>query len=326
LKSSQFYKLALSLVVVLVTGLTLAATAGAVTVNKLLLYGPSVDGGASSAEAQQAAALGLGVDVVDAATWSSMTTAQFAQYRAIVIGDNHDSGEVTELAAAEGNAGVWGPAVNGNVIATGADPEYHADFGPGGGGDPGAVTYINRALAFAAGSPTQTGAYVALDGYYSGGSPEAPAKVLDGFGQGAFSMIGDGSDDIHIDPAVSGPTELSDSILSDWGDTTHSYFSRYPSTFKVWAIGVDPTGPYTTSDGQKGFQDWIVRAAEPIPAATTCVVPKLKGKSIKKAKKKLRNGNCKLGKKKGHGKRVKKQKPKAGTVLPEGSKVKVTVH
>ena len=57
-----------------------------------------------------------------------------------------------------------------------------------------------------------------------------------------------------------------------------------------------------------------------------CLVPKLKGKSIKKAKKKLRNGNCKLGKKKGHGKKVTKQKPKAGTVLPEGSKVKVTVH
>lgn len=324
MKTSRLNKLAVLLILVVTAGLASAATAGAVTVDKVLLYGPSVDTGASSAEAQQAAALGLGVDVADAATWSSMTTAQFAQYRAIVIGDNHDSGDVTELAAAEGNAGVWGPAVNGNVIATGADPEYHADFSGGGGEDPGAVTYINRALAFAAGSPTQTGAYVALDGYYNGGSPEEPAKVLDGFGQEAFWMVGEGSDDIHIDPAVSGPTELSDSILSDWGDTTHSYFSRYPSTFKVWAIGLDPTGPYTTSDGQKGFQDFIVRPAEPIPA--TCVVPKLKGKSLKKSKKKLRNANCKLGKKKGHGKKVKKQKPKPGTVLPEGSTVKVTVH
>jgi hypothetical protein len=58
----------------------------------------------------------------------------------------------------------------------------------------------------------------------------------------------------------------------------------------------------------------------------TCVVPKLKGKMLKKAKKKLRNRNCRLGKVKGHGKKVKKQKPKAGTVLPEGSTVKVTVR
>jgi PASTA domain-containing protein len=321
LKSSRFCKLAVSLVVVLVAGFASAATASA---DKVLLFGPSVDGGASSVEGQQAAAQGFGVDVADAAAWSSMTTAQFAAYRAIVIGDNHDSGEVSDLSAAEANAGVWGAAVNGNVIVTGADPEYHAD--PGAGGDPGAVTYISRGVEFAAGSPTQTGAYIALDGYYNGGSPEQPAKVLDGFGQDAFGMVGEGSDDIHIDPAVSGPSALSDSILSDWGDTTHSYFSRYPTTFKVWAIGVDPTGPYTTSDGQKGFADWIVRAAEPLPVAPTCVVPKLKGKSIKKAKKKLRNGNCKLGKKKGHGKKVTKQKPKPGTVLPEGSKVKVTVH
>ena len=57
-----------------------------------------------------------------------------------------------------------------------------------------------------------------------------------------------------------------------------------------------------------------------------CVVPKLKGKSLKKAKKKLSKSDCRLGKvkNKGHGK-VKKQKPKPGKVLPVGSKVKVTL-
>jgi hypothetical protein len=320
LKKSRSYLLAVSLAAVLTAALASAASAGAVTTNKVLLYGPSTFGGAASLEAQQAAALGLGVDVVDAGTWSSMTAAQFAQYRAIVIPDNHDSGEESDLAAAEANAGVWGPAVDGNVIATGADPEYHGDFVDG-GSDPGAVTYINRALAYAAGTPVQTGAYIALDGTYTHGSPEQPAKVLDGFGQGAFWMSDPGSDDIHIDPAVSGgPTGLSDSILSNWGETTHSYFSRYPSTFKVWAIGLDATGPYTTSDGQKGFQDFIIR-----PAGPTCTVPKVKGKSRKKAKKKIRASNCTI-KVKGHGKKVKKQKPKPGTLLPQGSTVKVTVH
>jgi PASTA domain len=320
LKTSRFYMLAVSLVVVLTAGLASAGSAGAVTTNKVLLYGPSTFGGAASIEAQQAAALGLGVDVADAATWSSMTAAQFAQYRAIVIPDNHDSGDPADLAAAEANAGVWGPAVNGNVIASGADPEYHGDFDGGGGSDPGAVSYINRALAFAAGTPIQTGAYIALDGYYSNPGSETPAKVLDGFGAGAFGMNNTGSDDIHIDPAVTGPTQLSDSILSNWGETTHSYFSRYSSTFRVWAIGLSPAGPYTTSDGQKGFQDFIVR-----PAGPTCTVPKVKGKSKKKAKKKIRASNCTI-KVKGHGKKVKKQKPKPGTLLPQGSTVKVTVH
>jgi hypothetical protein len=254
-----------------------------------------------------------------------MTTAQFAAYRAIVISDNHDSGEVTDLAAAEANASVWGAAVNGNVIITGADPEYHAD--PAGGNDPGAVTYVNKAVGFAAGSPTQTGAYIALDGYYQDVDPNGVAKVLDGFAPGGFLISSGSADTIRIDPAVTGPSGLSDQILSNWSTTTHSYFTKYPSAFKVWAVGLDPGGTYTTSNGQKGFPNFLARAALPIPATPpSCVVPKLKGKSVKKSKKKLRNGNCRLGKKKGHGKKVKKQKPKAGTVLPEGSTVKVTVH
>jgi hypothetical protein len=318
LKSSRFCKLGVSLVVILAAGFTSAATASA---DKVLLFGPSVFGGASSVEAQQAAAQGLGVDVADAAAWSSMTTAQFAAYRAIVIGDNHDSGTASDLAAAEANASVWGAAVNGSVIITGADPEYHADFSLDGGNDPGAVTYVNRAVGFAAGSPTQTGAYIALDNYYGGVSPGVPAKVLDAFAPGGFLITSDERDNIHIDPAVTGPSALSDSVLSGWSSTAHSYFTRYPSTFKVWAIGVAPTGPYTTSDGQRGFPNFLVR-----PALPQCVVPKLKGKSVKKSKNKLRNANCKLGKKKGHGKKITKQKPKAGTVLPEGSTVKVTVH
>jgi hypothetical protein len=314
LKSSRLGKLSVSLIAVIAVALASAGAANAAPVNKVLLYGPSVFNGASSFEGQQAAAQGFGVDVVDAATWGSMTTAQFAQYRAIIIGDNHDSGEPLDYAAAEANASVWGAAVNGNVIVTGADPEYHAD--PDAGGDPGALTYIDRAVAFAASAPVQTGAYVATDGTYDG-----PARVLDAFSPGGFTVNNESDDDIHIDPAVTGPTGLSDSVLTDWGNTTHAVFLSYPGTFKVWAIGRDPSGLYTTSDGQTGNPTFLVRAAGP-----TCTVPKLKGKSLKKAKKKLRNRNCKLGKKKGHGKKVKKQKPKAGTLLPEGSKVKVTVR
>jgi hypothetical protein len=305
--------------VAITAALASAGAANAVQ-NKVLLYGPSTFGGASSTEAQQAAAQGLGVDIVDGATWDSMTTAQFAQYRALIIPDNHDNetGGNSDLAAAEANAAVWGAAVNGNVIISGADAEYHAD--PTTMSGPGAVPYIDRGVAFAAGSPVQTGAYVAIGGYYGGNG--TPAPVFDAFGAGQFSVTSESANNIHIDPAVTGgPTGLSDSILSGWETTAHRYFSRYPSTFKVWAIGTDAPPVYTTSDGQQGIPNFLIR-----PAGPTCTVPKIKGKSLKKAKKKLRAANCRLGKKKGHGKKVRKQKPKAGTLLPEGGAVKVTLH
>ena len=60
-----------------------------------------------------------------------------------------------------------------------------------------------------------------------------------------------------------------------------------------------------------------------------CVVPKLKGKTLKKAKKALKTAHCRLGEVKPKGEttgKVKKQKPKAGTVLPVGSKVNIRLR
>lgn len=68
-------------------------------------------------------------------------------------------------------------------------------------------------------------------------------------------------------------------------------------------------------------------AADRFIFTPVCIVPKLKGKKLKRARKALKRVDCKLGKVKGpKGKRakVKKQKPKPGRVLPPGSKVKVT--
>jgi hypothetical protein len=56
-----------------------------------------------------------------------------------------------------------------------------------------------------------------------------------------------------------------------------------------------------------------------------CVVPKLKGRTLKRAKKRLKGAECRLGKAKGRGK-VTKQRPKPGTVLPPDRKVKVTLR
>jgi IPT/TIG domain-containing protein/PASTA domain-containing protein len=63
---------------------------------------------------------------------------------------------------------------------------------------------------------------------------------------------------------------------------------------------------------------------------TACVVPKLKQKKVKAARKALRRAGCKLGKvkrspKAGKGAKVIKQSAKPRTVLPPGSKVNVTL-
>jgi beta-lactam-binding protein with PASTA domain len=64
----------------------------------------------------------------------------------------------------------------------------------------------------------------------------------------------------------------------------------------------------------------------PPPAEEKCVVPKLKGLTLGKAKSALTKAHCKAGKvskpKKAKGALVvKSSKPAAGTVLPAGSKV-----
>lgn len=57
---------------------------------------------------------------------------------------------------------------------------------------------------------------------------------------------------------------------------------------------------------------------------TACVVPKLKGKKLRRARKALRRHDCRLGRVKGpRSGKVKKQRPKPGRVLPAASKVNV---
>jgi IPT/TIG domain/PASTA domain len=70
-------------------------------------------------------------------------------------------------------------------------------------------------------------------------------------------------------------------------------------------------------------------AAPAAAAATTCKVPKLRHATLKQARKRLKRAGCKLGKVSGPKSRsakVVRQRPKPGTQLPEGSKVKVKLR
>ena len=103
-------------------------------------------------------------------------------------------------------------------------------------------------------------------------------------------------------------------------------------------LGTSDATPGAAFDALRSAPDRQHRAEKPrVPADTrelgfnatvvsNCVVPKVKGKTVKKATKMLRAAGCTKGKvKKKGGKRVTKQKPPAGTEVPPGTPVKLTL-
>jgi cysteine-rich repeat protein len=212
--------------------------------NSVLILGSTVSGGAGSREAVFAAANGFTVVVDSAAAWGARTTADFATFRAIILGDATCT-SLGVVAAAVANKAVWGPAINGNVIINGTDPVYHQ----GQGGD--ALT--QDSVKFAADEPTKTGAYISLSCYYHGTAPGTPVPLLDPFG--SFTMRGVGCyDDSHIvatHPALSSST---DATLSNWGCSVHEAFDSTPSSFLPLAIAENVCNP-ATDPACKTFAD-----------------------------------------------------------------------
>ncbi|MBI4311894.1 MAG: hypothetical protein HY681_08935, partial [Chloroflexi bacterium] len=208
----------------------------------LILEG-TVSGGASSPEGQAAAALGHTVTVVDNATWASMTAAQFAAYRAIILGD--PTCNSSPLATAAANAGVWGPVITGNVIINGTDPVYH--LGQGGG------ELTNKGVAFAVDEPNKTGAYISLSCNYHGTAPNTAVPVLDAFSPGGFTAMGVGCyNNAHIVAAHPALAGLTDATLSNWSCSVHEAFDKWPVDFAVLAIAKDIGSSYTAPDGSVG--------------------------------------------------------------------------
>lgn len=96
---------------------------------------------------------------------------------------------------------------------------------------------------------------------------------------------------------------------------------------------ITATAPATTTPGAVDTSVTTAAGTTTASAAdqftyTACVVPKLKGKKLKAAKKKLKKADCKLGKVKGKKSKVAKVtkvSPKPGKVLAPGAKVSVKV-
>jgi hypothetical protein len=220
--------------------------------NKVLILDATVDGGASSPEAQSAVALGFGVDIVNDTTWAGMTTPQFAAYRAIIIGDP-DCGDDSNWAAADANPSVWAPTINGNIISIGTDPDFHM------GSHPGALTLIQKAMAFATAQAGKTGFYADLSCWEP--SPNTPIPLLNviepGFTAGPAGC-GDNVAIVATNPFLSG---LTNTDLEGWSCSVHEFFDAWPADFVPIALDTDAAPSYTAPDGTQGSPYIIGRGA-----------------------------------------------------------------
>lgn len=230
-------------------------SAGAANDHTVLILSTSVYNGASSVEAVQAEALGFTVEMADASQWAAKSQADFASYRALIIGDNRCATTSSFIQAAMDNRTTWGPAINGNIILVGGDPEYHAVYGTA-----GATALIKNSIGFAGDEPTKTGLYAAFGCLYYA-APESGTNVtfLDYFG--TFTVRGISWNDIHMVASHPALTGLTDALLSNWGSSTHAGFTSFPASFDPLAIqnGTTGNGIITFLDGTSGTPFLLAR-------------------------------------------------------------------
>ncbi len=158
-----------------------AAPAKASLSGTVLILSTSVNGGASSAEAQQAAAPGTDGHGSVGGDLGRHDQGQFGAFSAIVIGDPSTTSLLgTVPSDALSTAGTWGPAVTGNVAVLGTAPAL-------GGG----TTLIRDAITYAAsGGSGKTGLYVSLNCEYASASAGTSVPLLASVEGGGFAVTG----------------------------------------------------------------------------------------------------------------------------------------
>ena len=228
-------------------------------VDKVLVLSESIINGTDSLEAQDAAAMGYQVDIKDATWWGdpSRTTADFAAYRAIIIGDPNCDGVSSPeyqnaMQVVESTVNIWGPAVKGNVIVIGTDPVYHSNL-------QGASDLIMQGISFSLVQPNRTGFYITLSCRYISASANTPVPILSPFG--AFTVEGASSETPHIvetQPILLG---LTDDALSNWSESIHEVLDSWPNDFQVLAMAKDLGSAYQAPDGTVGTPYILARGS-----------------------------------------------------------------
>jgi hypothetical protein len=216
----------------------------------VLILDATVYNGTNSPEAVAARDLGFGVTVVNTATWNAMSADDFAQYRAVILGDPY-CGYPASRAPQLTNGSVWGPAINGNVFIIGSDPVDH-----------GKTLVTQKGIAFATAAAGKTGAYITASCYYNGAAANTAVPWLNGLSAlGNFTATGvsgcfDAAHKVADHPALTG---LDDAYLSNWHCSVHEGFDHWPSDFSVLAIASGQGNFFTASDGTFGVPYILAR-------------------------------------------------------------------
>lgn len=231
-----------------------ALALGAQQPNTVLILDTSVGLGIQSYEAAHAAALGFNVELASPADWAAKSTADFATYRAIILGDTGCN--LNAVAAAQANTSVWGPAVTGNVLIAGNMPNSHISNG--------SDLFISSAVQFATSQPNATGAYISLSCYYYwNAGPMTPVPLLDGLGSFSVNAPDICYNDVHQVGTHPAMTLLMDNRISNWNCSANALFDSYPPGFDPFAIvenAVEP-GQLAFPDGSVGIPYILTRGA-----------------------------------------------------------------
>jgi hypothetical protein len=193
-----------------------------------------------SLEAYEARSLGFNVDLIKPADWALMTTADFANYNAVVIGDpkcNHG-----DLAPAVSSAAVWGAAVDGNVAVLGNAPVTTYWLNHDLSSRVGSGFEVLTALKLATADSSKTGAYLDVGCEAQNAAADSSVSLLDGLaGAGAFKATGSNGACWtvgHIVDTSGALAPLTDDFLSNWPCNAASaleVFTQYPADFRPYA-------------------------------------------------------------------------------------------
>jgi YD repeat-containing protein len=234
----------------------------------VLVLSTSVSGGSSSAEAQDVPS-GYTVTVASPSTWDAMTTAQFASYSAIIIGDPSSGGSCASSVPADAlsTASTWGPAVTGNVAVLGTAPALAGSQGS---------SLMQDAIAYAMAGGS-TGLYVSLNCEYSTASARTPVPLLASVDGGGFTARGQGTACPDSGTVNTWAAEnfspfngLASGALASWGSPACSVqetFDAWPAGFSGVAYDAGATpAEFTASDGAIG-QAYVL-VGSPVTSAT----------------------------------------------------------
>ncbi len=210
----------------------------------MLVYGDTSPGIANTAP-------GFNVTVWNDATWAAASTADFAAFNVIVFGDAPAPSCITSSGVwntAVATQAAWGPAITGNILIIGSDPDFHIT-------NSGVSPNVEYNFLNYAASGTGTGLYVALSCVYSGAAANTAVPLLSPLGvftvEGAASGGYNSSHIVANSPALTGVT---DAMLSNWSFSVHEGFDSWPASFIPLAIATDAVDPnYTASDGSSGL-------------------------------------------------------------------------